>query len=404
MSRPRRDPRAERKAHAVPAARPRFDLGATPSAPPPRPRRDPRRALAAATVRDTPRLRLDRMQGESRPVAEALARPLPRPEAPAVRRVEAPAFHVLAVLDAPDGRLSRLDRQVLAAARILADARKDEAGAVLALGARPVEGAGAAGADRLALLPALGADDPALALAALRAVDEALAPRHVLFGETGVGGDLARRLAVARREPVMTAIEHFTARAVARPTKGRRAERAGPPPRLMTLGEDRVADYAGLPCEARPLDMEVPAVPAEAGVWDVETIVADPASLGLSDSDFVVSAGNGVTDFEGFGALARALGATPGASRVVCDAGLMPREAQVGASGTVLAANCYLALGIAGAPQHLQGIAGCEHVVAVNTDLHAAMVERAGLAIVQDAQAVIPALLALLAQRRGGRP
>jgi electron transfer flavoprotein alpha subunit len=98
-----------------------------------------------------------------------------------------------------------------------------------------------------------------------------------------------------------------------------------------------------------------------------------------------------------------ALHATPGASRVLCDAGLMPRHSQVGASGTVLAATCYFALGISGAPQHLQGVAGCEHVVAVNTDLHAAMIERAGLAVVQDAQAVMPALLRLLAQETAGR-
>jgi electron transfer flavoprotein alpha subunit len=42
-------------------------------------------------------------------------------------------------------------------------------------------------------------------------------------------------------------------------------------------------------------------------------------------------------------------------------------------------------------------------VVAVNTDLHAAMIERAGLAVVQDAQAVMPALLRLLAQETAGR-
>ena len=39
--------------------------------------------------------------------------------------------------------------------------------------------------------------------------------------------------------------------------------------------------------------------------------------------------------------------------------------------------------------------------MAVNTDLHAAMIERAGLAIVQDAQAVMPALLRLLTQDAG---
>jgi electron transfer flavoprotein alpha subunit len=88
---------------------------------------------------------------------------------------------------------------------------------------------------------------------------------------------------------------------------------------------------------------------------------------------------------------------------VVCDAGLMPRAAQVGASGTVLEATCYVALGIAGAPQHLQGVARCEHVVAVNTDLHAAMVERAALAVIQDAQLVMPALLKVLGSADEGR-
>ncbi|OYV66847.1 MAG: electron transfer flavoprotein subunit alpha, partial [Acidiphilium sp. 21-66-27] len=90
------------------------------------------------------------------------------------------------------------------------------------------------------------------------------------------------------------------------------------------------------------------------------------------------------------------LGATPGASRVVCDAGALPREMQVGASGTVLNADCYVAFGISGAPQHLQGIGTVEHVVAVNIDLHAAMIARADLAVVADAQAVLPALLARL--------
>ena len=115
-----------------------------------------------------------------------------------------------------------------------------------------------------------------------------------------------------------------------------------------------------------------------------------------------MSAGNGLSDLDTFRQVVAALHATPGASRVLCDAGLMPRHTQVGASGTVLAATCYFALGISGAPQHLQGVAGCEHVVAVNTDLHAAMIERAGLAVVQDAQAVMPALLRLLAEEAAG--
>lgn len=83
---------------------------------------------------------------------------------------------------------------------------------------------------------------------------------------------------------------------------------------------------------------------------------------------------------------------------MACDAGHLPRAMQVGASGTLLNANCYIALGISGAPQHLQGIGSVEHVVAVNTDLHAAIIARAELAIIADAHAVMRALLARLGQ------
>jgi electron transfer flavoprotein alpha subunit len=146
------------------------------------------------------------------------------------------------------------------------------------------------------------------------------------------------------------------------------------------------------PREGRPLALPDLPPPARSA----ERVRPARGSLALADSDFVVSAGNGIRDFDLFRTVAAALGGTPGASRVVCDSGDMPRAAQVGASGTVLAADCYLAFGIAGAPQHLQGIAGCAHVLAVNTDLHAAMVERAELSIVADAHPVMAALLRLL--------
>ena len=111
----------------------------------------------------------------------------------------------------------------------------------------------------------------------------------------------------------------------------------------------------------------------------------------------MIAAGAGIREIDRFLDLAAALGATPAASRALCDAGLMPRTAQVGASGTVLTGACYIALGIAGAPQHLQGIGTVPHVIAVNTDLHAAMIARAELAIVADAHPVMHALRRLLA-------
>ena len=139
--------------------------------------------------------------------------------------------------------------------------------------------------------------------------------------------------------------------------------------------------------------------PGEAIVREGERLPTDPNSVPLADADFIISAGTGVTDWTRFAKLAGRLEAAIGCTRAVCDAGHLPRNRQVGASGTLVDPRCYLSFGISGAPQHLQGIARCERVVAVNTDLHAEMIKRAQLAIVADAQAVVAELLDVLGER-----
>ncbi|MBO0905828.1 electron transfer flavoprotein subunit alpha/FixB family protein [Jiella sonneratiae] len=425
MSRPRRDPRGERATKTITAAgRIRLDvaLRAARAAASGRPRRDPWREWAASLVDETHRKRYDRSQRQmSREeaarfstVRDTIEATAISPGQPALRVIEKPAFLVFAVVEAAGGRLSRFDRQVLGAARLLADAG-DGGGAVVAViaagatagdaarGDDHETGLGAAGADRVLVLE--GGASPSGRSAAMLSAVEGLSPRHVVFAEDGDGADLARRLSVCLGEALFPAVEHLTARQAVRALRHAKAEIGLAPPRLMTIGEDRAKPYEAIPCEARRLDLGpfagaggTAARGDDSAILSVEIIPGDPARLSLSETDFVVSAGNGVSDFTAFRALAAKLRATPGASRVVCDAGLMPRAAQVGASGTVLSADCYLALGISGAPQHLQGIVGCEHVIAVNTDLHAAMIERAGLAIVADAQRVMPALLKLLGE------
>lgn len=380
MTRRRRDPRAERgQGVPTPGGRLRFSRDPAPR----RPRRDPRAERAAA---ESPGLR-PRLAWGSGPAPSASTAAVDA-AAPGPRVVPDPAFLVFAVIDAPRGHLSAQDRQTLAAAQLLA-----APGGAVALVGPDAPGAAQAGADRLVRLDA--EEDPDARAQNLVALIAHFSPRHVLWAESEAGGDLARRVAVRLGEPLFAGAEGVSAREVRRPEQGRRVERRRTPPRLIALAEGAVAPYAGPPGEAQPLDAPTPA--PSAGAWlRVEDCVPDAETVPLGEAGFVAAAGKGVTDFAGFRALARALGATPGASRMVCDAGLMPRAAQIGASGTVLAARCYFALGIAGAPQHLQGVADCEAVVAVNTDLHAAMIARAALAIVADAQAVIPALCALL--------
>ena len=97
------------------------------------------------------------------------------------------------------------------------------------------------------------------------------------------------------------------------------------------------------------------------------------------------------------------LGAAVGASRVAVDDGRFSRDKQIGATGKTVSARGYIAVGISGAVQHLQGIKDCQHVIAVNRDAGAPIVGRADLSVIGDAEEVMQALLTRIAQARKQR-
>ncbi len=340
---------------------------------PKRVRRDPRAERSA------------RAPGEAPPVA-----------APADRTivVEDPAFLVLAVPDLADGRLSAHDRDVLGAARSLADAGGGGV-TVLAFAAGP--DFAATGADRLVLIPATGPEHRAAAvLAAVAALD----PRHVLFPDTlTAGGNVGRRVAARLGDRAAGNVHSVAPDRVVRRARGGAEDIVRTPPRVLLLAPEAADPYMGPRREARPLPV-IADLPV-ARIRDDGRVPVAALAMPLADADFIVAAGNGVTDWAAFHRVAAALGATLGGSRVACDAGHLPRDRQVGVSGTMVEPRCYLAFGIAGANQHLQGIARCERVIAVNTDLHADFIKRADLGIVADAQAVMPALADLAERKRG---
>jgi electron transfer flavoprotein alpha subunit len=133
---------------------------------------------------------------------------------------------------------------------------------------------------------------------------------------------------------------------------------------------------------------------------DKGTTQLDAAQVALEEADFIISAGNGVTDIAAFEALAKTLGAAIGASRVAVDNGHFTRDKQVGATGKTVNASVYIAFGISGAVQHLQGIKDCRHVIAVNLDGSAPIVKRANLTVIADAQSTIAALTSQVEQAK----
>ncbi len=204
--RTRRDPRREREARLVPdAQRRRFTLVALPSPPSGRPRRDPRARRIAATGWAPLRPRIDwyaRLPArEAKPAGQDIQ------TAPAIRIIADPAFFVLAVVDQPGGVLSEHDRQLIAAARQIADA---DGGGVVVLAIGTIDGLAELGADRAMALPAdlEGNDHPEFRAAAIAAAIVKVKPRHVLFAESAEGGaDLARRIAAVSGERLFSGVE-----------------------------------------------------------------------------------------------------------------------------------------------------------------------------------------------------
>ena len=318
-------------------------------------------------------------------------------------KVEQPHFHIVAVPDMPGGRLSAHDRDLLGLARKLAGPE----GAVLAVvfGEHKETALDTAGVDRLLHLPADEYEGyaPEQRLQALIAVEHQFSPRHWLLPDTRAsGGEIGRRLAAKLSERPATRVwqvddAHCTGRAGAG-----REDLQRPLPRLILAAAECAEPVADMRHEVLPVTLNEVVARSLPRLENLGPVAVDPSLVPMAESEFILSGGNGVKDWDLFHQAAEVLGATKGASRVAVDDGFMPRHCQVGATGTWVTARVYLAVGISGAIQHLQGIGACDKVVAINLDPGCDMIKRADLSVIGDSAAILRALIERVAAHRQG--
>lgn len=120
----------------------------------------------------------------------------------------------------------------------------------------------------------------------------------------------------------------------------------------------------------------------------------------LGTARTVVAAGRGLAGHATLAEdLADVLGAAVGATRALVDEGVYPQSLQIGQTGATVSPDVYIALGIAGAVQHMSGAMGASHIVAINNDPEAPIHALADLSVVGDATVVVPRLVEALRSR-----
>jgi len=314
---------------------------------------------------------------------------------------------VFVIVEHRDGAVQESTFELLGQARNLAGPAGGVAVAVLCAADAGPLASQLGGADRIIAIESPGLADftPAGYLAAVVPVIRERDPLLVLVAASGAGMDVAAGLSGA------------TGRSLAVAAVGLVIDGGGP---LVTsqLYAGKIQVRSRFRAGRGIVSVVAGTFPADAGrsggAGAVEKVAAaatdgrvrfkglhrpEAGDVDITREAILVSVGRGIGEkdnIEIVEALAAALGGAVSSSRPIADAGWLPRTRQVGKSGLRVKPKLYLALGISGAPEHLEGMRGAELIIAINTDPRAPIFGVAHYGAVVDLLDVATALTARL--------
>ncbi|MGD8603860.1 MAG: electron transfer flavoprotein subunit alpha/FixB family protein [Anaerolineales bacterium] len=247
----------------------------------------------------------------------------------------------------------------------------------------------------------------------LQALDHILAERKpalLLLGHTTIGMDLANHLALKHGWPLVSQVYKLVSsdkglgfisqicggKLLAEGTFGSPTSVAS-----MVQGGYKPEGQKPSPSVER---MDAPEF-QPGSIKLVEYIEPEAGDIDISQIDILVAVGRGIgreDDLELAEELAQALGGAVCASRPVVDQGWLSTSRLVGKSGHSVKPRLYLAFGISGAPEHMEGVTDSGAIIAVNTDPAAPIFKYANYGVQIDALDLLPVLTEKITAAKGG--
>jgi len=317
---------------------------------------------------------------------------------------------IFVIIEHLRGQVSEISYVMLAGARQLSKSTGGNVSAVLL-------GQNAQGlANNLAADKVLYLDHPALAEFTSNAYELALvglikenSPRVVLLGHSSIGMDVVGGLSINLGLPMVSSCRSFTAdgKYISQICGGKimvEGELPGPTA-LVTMVPGGYKAELGQSAQAPALT----SIPAPAldnlRVSLSKYIEPDTSDVDITKEPILVAVGRGIQNKDNIelaDELAKALSGAVCASRPVVDQGWMPTTRLVGKSGKQVKPKIYLALGISGAPEHMEGMGESDTIIAINTDPNAPIFNVAKYGAVVDLLDLTPILTEKIKQAKGG--
>jgi electron transfer flavoprotein alpha subunit len=200
-------------------------------------------------------------------------------------------------------------------------------------------------------------------------------PRAVLFGNTSVGADVASVLSMRLDLPLVSSCRTFTkdGKFVSQICGGKiMAEGDLPSPSaLVTMVPGGFQPDQGRAVEAPSItEVAVPALDALRVILS-KYIEPETGDVDISKEPLIIAVGRGIQNKDNIELaeeLAQAIGGVVCGSRPVVDQGWLPTSRLVGKSGRQVKPKIYFAMGISGAPEHVEAITQSDTIIAINMD------------------------------------